>query len=138
MRPRTLAAGSRLVSGLSLTADAGGDQGVSWESCRTGGSCGAVAVGRGAGAGFGPARTLGTADAAVAPALAISPQGQIIVGWLRHGSPVASVGFGAATRLSRTPYATSIAVASGPGRKALAAWGQNTLHPGVSAAAYRG
>ena len=94
------------------------------------------AVGRPARGRFGSTRTLGAVDATEPPSLAISPTGQIVIGWVRGGHPVASVGFGAPSVLSATTYATAIDLAYGPRRVALAAWVGNTLHPEISGAAY--
>jgi hypothetical protein len=86
--------------------------------------------------------SLGSIDPAQTPALSVSPHGQVVVGWVRAGQPVAVVGparsgnFGAVRVLSPSVYALDETVAYGPSG-ALAAWTQGTLHPSVVGAAYR-
>jgi len=133
---RALSADGRIASGLTLVADAAGDQGATWESCTTAGSCTVQGAGRPAGGSFSGARTLGSIDPTQQPSLAISPSGQLIVGWAQGGHPIASVGFGKPQVLSPTTYAYAVTVAYGPQRVALATWDQGTLHPSVVAAAY--
>jgi hypothetical protein len=135
--PRALSPDGRLASGLVAGNDAGGDQAVAWESCTLASACTVQASGRPAGGSFGSARTLGAIDAEQTPALALSPQGRVVIAWVRGGHPVASVGFGSVSVLSATTYATDPAVAYGPRHQALAAWTQGTLNPSVVAAAFR-
>jgi hypothetical protein len=134
---RGLSPDGRLASGLTVDSDAAGDQGVAWESCTLQSSCTVQAAGRPAKGSFGSAKTLGAIDASQTPDLTISPQGQVIVGWVRGGHPVASAGFGSPTVLSSTTFADNPAVAFGPKHQALAAWTQGTLNPSVVAATYR-
>ena len=136
-RARPLSPADRLASGLSLAADGAGDQAVAWTSCSTTPSCSVQAAGRPAKGRFGSARTLGAADATASPSLAIAPAGQVVVGWVRGGRPVASAGFGAPVALSAATDATSIDVAYGPRHAALAAWSQGTLAPSIMGAAFR-
>ena len=135
--PRALSPAGRIASGLSLVSDASGDQGIVWESCTTNGACTVQGSGRPAGGSFSALRTLGAIDSSQTPSLAISPSGQLLVGWPRGGHPLASVGFRKATVLSRTTYAYAVTVAYGPRRQALEAWDQGTLNPSVAASAYR-
>ena len=137
-RVRAISPADRVASGLTFAGDPAGDQGLAWESCTSQGACAAQAAGRPARGSFGAARTLGAIDPAQAPALAISPTGQVVVGWVRAGHPVASVGFGAVRVLSSTAYADGLTVAYGPKRVALAAWSQGTLNPSIVGAAYHG
>ena len=134
---RPLSSDGRIASGLSVAADAAGDQGVVWESCTTAGSCTVQGAARPARGRFSGVRTLGAIDPTQQPSLAISPSGQLVAGWARRGNPVASVGFGPPTVLSRTAYAYAVTVAYGPKRVALASWDQGTLNPSVVASAYR-
>ncbi|MGI8715233.1 MAG: hypothetical protein ACR2NR_19045 [Solirubrobacteraceae bacterium] len=134
--PRALSPDNRLASGLTFAGDAGGDQGLAWESCTVDGTCAVQAAGRPAKRSFRGARTLGAIDSSQTPALTISPQGQVIIGWVRGGHPVASAGFGSPSVLSATTYATATTVAYGPTHQALAAWTQGTLNPSVVAASY--
>ena len=137
-RPRAgpLSPDDRLASGLSLAADPSGDQAIAWQSCSPAPSCSVQAVGRPATGRFGSVRTLGAADATAAPSLAIAPTGQVVVGWVRGGHPVASVGFGSPDVLSVASDAAAVDVAYGPRRAALAAWSQGTLTPSIMGAAY--
>jgi hypothetical protein len=136
-RIRALSPDNRLASGLTVDDDAGGDQGAAWESCTSSDSCTVQAAGRPAQGTFGSARTLGAIDAYQTPTLTVSPKGQALVGWVRGGHPVASVGFGSPAVLSSTIFATDETVAYGPKNEALAAWTQGTLNPSVVAAAFR-
>jgi hypothetical protein len=138
----TVSPSARLASGLTLDGDATGDQSVSWASCTAATACATQVAVRGAGGEFGPVRTLGAVDPSEAPASSVGPTGQVLVGWIRGGRPVASVeaapgrGFGAPTALSSTTFALDIAVSYGPKRRALAAWTQGTLNPSVVGAAF--
>lgn len=133
---RPLSPSARIVSGLTLVSDTAGDQGATWASCPTSGSCTVQGVGRAAHGSFSGARKLGSIDPTQQPSLAISPGGQLIVGWEQGGHPIASVGFGKPQVLSSTTYAYAVTVAYGPKRVALATWDQGTLNPSVVAAAY--
>jgi hypothetical protein len=135
--PRPLSPDGRIASGLSLVSDADGDQGAVWESCKVGGTCTVQGAGRPSGSSFSGLKTLGAIDPGQQPSLAMSPSGQLLAGWTRGGHPVASIGFGKATVLSKTTYAYAVNVAYGPRRTALAAWDQGTLNPSVVAAEYR-
>ena len=135
-RPRALSSSSRLASGLQLVADTTGDESIAWSACTVGGACSIQAAGRPAGEGFGSVKTLGPDDGTAPPSLAISPSGQVVVGWIHGGDPVASVGFGAPSTLSTAPGAAAITVAYGAGG-ALAAWSQGTVAGSVRGAVYR-
>jgi hypothetical protein len=134
---RVLSPDNRLASGLVFDDDPAGDQGATWESCATSGACTVQAAGRPAKGSFGAAKTLGAIDSYQSPSLTVSPKGQVVIGWVRGGHPVASVGFGSPSVLSSTTFATDSTVAFGPKNVALAAWIQGTLNPSVVAAAYR-
>ncbi len=141
---RRLSALDQPASGLTIAGDASGDQAVAWKSCRGNGSCTAQATVRSPGADFGRAHELGRLDAPQTPAPAVGPRGQVVVGWIRGGHPVASAGsartglLGAAQVLSSTVYAHDLTVGFGPSHGALAAWSQGTLNPSVVGAAYTG
>lgn len=142
---RRLSSLGQAASGLTIAADAAGDQGVAWKSCRPGGGCTAQATGRGpARAGFGAAHSFGPVDSSQTPALAVGPHGQVVVGWVRSGHPVAAVGsapgprFGPVRVLSNTVYALDETVGVGAVGGPLAAWSQGTLNPSVVGAAYTG
>jgi hypothetical protein len=140
---RTVSAGSGQAAGLSFASDAAGAQAIAWESCTSGGSCTVRAATRSPSGHFGPGAQLGSIDASQTPAVAVGPSGQVVVGWVRAGHPVAAVGsaaggrFGAAHVLSSTTFALDLTVAFGPHRDALAAWTQGTLNPSLVAADYR-
>jgi hypothetical protein len=136
--------GAALASGLSFAADASGDQALAWESCTLQDVCQAQAALRSATTSFSGPRTLGAIDPAQQPAVAVGPHGQVLVGWVRGGQPVAAVaprtgsgaGFGSPATLSTSTYALNVTVAFGPRRQALAAWSQGTLAPSIVGAAY--
>ena len=134
---RALSPDNRLASGLTVDDDAAGDQGAAWESCTSSDSCTVQASGRPAKGTFGSAKTLGAIDPYQTASLTLSPKGQVIIGWIRGGYPVASLGFGSPSILSPTRFATDETVAYGPKNEALAAWTQGTLNPSVVAAAFR-
>jgi hypothetical protein len=135
--PRPLSPDGRIASGLSLASDAAGDEGAVWESCKVGAACTVQGAGRPAGSSFSGTKTLGGIDPDQQPSLAMAPTGQVLAGWAKGGHPVASVGFGKPTVLSKTTYAYAVTVAYGPRKAALAAWDQGTLNPSVVAAEYR-
>lgn len=135
---RALSSDNRLASGLTLDNDAAGDEGAAWQSCSTSGACTVQAAGRPAKGAFGSTKTLGAIDSYQSPSLTLSPTGQVVIGWVRGGHPVASVGFGSPSVLSSTTFAADTTVAFGPKNVALAAWIQGTLNPSVVAAAYHG
>jgi hypothetical protein len=142
---RNLSPAGQLAAGVSISADAAGDQGVAWKACRANGSCTVQAAVRGAHSTFAGRSSFGQIDPGDEPAAAIGPRGQAIVAWVRSGRPMAAAGsahsrrFGSATTLSRTAqFAANLAIAFGPRRQALAAWSQGTLNPSVVGAAYTG
>jgi hypothetical protein len=138
---RNLSPANRLASGLSFSGDVGGDQAIAWESCTFQAACQTQVDGRGAQSSFGPVRTLGSIDASQSPALAVGPRGQVLVGWVRGGKPVAASApapgrrFGGPATLSSTTFALDLTVGYGSGGQALAAWTQGTLNPSVVGAA---
>ncbi|MBV9819575.1 MAG: hypothetical protein JOZ07_14675 [Solirubrobacterales bacterium] len=137
---RTVSPANALASDLSVASDPPGDQGIAWQSCTADGACTAQLASRTAHGVFGGAATLGPADAAQAPTLAMGGRGQLAVVWVRGGHPVAVLG-GAGSRpsgaaqLSATIYAAEPTVAFGRRGQALAAWTQGTLNPSVVAVA---
>jgi hypothetical protein len=139
---RTLSAAGRLASGLSFDGDLAGDQAASWNLCSVAAQCVTQVATRAAHGSFGGARTLGGVDAAQSPALTVGPQGQVLAGWIQGGRPWASVaprlgrGFGVATSLSSTTYASDLTIGFGPKRSALAAWTEGTLNPSVVGVSY--
>lgn len=139
---RALSTGG-LAAGLSSAADAAGAQAVAWKTCTGNGSCTVQAATRGPSARFRTAASLGGIDASQNPAVSVGRRGQVLVGWVRAGQPVAVIGsaggrFGSVRALSPSVYALDLTVAFGPGRQALAAWTQGTLNPSVVGASYSG
>ncbi|MGH2867097.1 MAG: hypothetical protein ACRDNK_05935 [Solirubrobacteraceae bacterium] len=139
---RGFSAAGSLAAGLAFAADSAGAQGLAWKACDGDGNCTVRVATRGPSSPFRSPMSLGSIDAAQTPALSVSPHGQVVVGWVRGGHPVAAVGparsgrFGAVRVLSPSVYALDETVAYGPSG-ALAAWTQGTLNPSVVAAAYR-
>jgi hypothetical protein len=141
---RTLSSTDVPASGLDVAADPAGDQAVAFNTCRQNGSCTAHVAVRGASATFGRAISFGGIDPSETPTAAVGGHGRVIVGWVRGGVPMASVGsasrgrFSAGHALSSTTFAYDLTVAFGPGRRAMAAWSQGTLNPSVVGAPYGG
>jgi hypothetical protein len=141
---RNLSPANRLASGLSFAGDVGGDQAMAWQSCTFQAACQTQVDGRGAHGSFGPVRTLGTIDASQQPSVAVGAHGQVLVGWVRAGKPVAasaaSAGgrFGGPVTLSSTTFALDLTVGFGSAGTGMAAWTQGTLNPSVVGAAYTG
>ncbi|MGH2893649.1 MAG: hypothetical protein ACRDPM_10360 [Solirubrobacteraceae bacterium] len=141
---RNLSAANRLASGLSFGGDLAGDQAVAWASCTFQASCQTQVSGRGAHGSFGPVRTVGAVDASQQPSLAVGAHGQVLVGWVRGGRPVAATAasagrrFGRPVTLSSTTFALDLTVGFGSGGAGMAAWTQGTLNPSVVGAAYSG
>lgn len=140
---RPLSAANGLAAGISLASNGAGAQGVAWKSCTSSGSCTVRAATRSPNGRFDPGASLGAIDPSQSPAAAVGPQGQVVVGWVRAGHPVAAVGaaasghFGAPRVLSPSTFALDLTAAFGPRRDALVAWTQGTLNPSVVAADYR-
>lgn len=141
---RALSPANGLADGLSFAADAAGAQGLAWRSCTSAGTCTVHVAARGPNGRFGNGISLGAIDATQTPALAVGPDGEVIVGWVRAGHPVAAVGSASSGRfstvhvLSASTYALDVTVGYGPRRDALVAWTQGTLNPSVVAVDYRG
>jgi hypothetical protein len=76
--------------------------------------------------------------------VAVGAHGQVLVGWVRAGKPVAasaaSAGgrFGGPVTLSSTTFALDLTVGFGSAGTGMAAWTQGTLNPSVVGAAYTG
>jgi hypothetical protein len=141
---RDLSAANRLASGLSFAGDQAGDQEIGWESCTFQAACQTEADGRGAKGSFGAVRTLGAIDPSQEPDVAVGPRGQVLVGWVRGGRPVAATAssaggrFGGPVTLSSTTFALDLTVAFGAAGAGAVAWTQGTLNPSVVGAAYSG
>jgi len=141
---RDISPANRLASALSFAGDVAGDQAIAWESCTAQDACQTQAAGRPAKGQYGAVRTLGAIDPSQEPALAVGSHGQVLVGWVRGGKPVAATSagagrpFGAPVTLSSTTFALDLTVGYGSGRQGLAAWTQGTLNPSVIGAVYSG
>ncbi len=143
-RRRQLSSSRELAAGLAVGGDAAGDQAVAWKRCTTTGTCALRAVLRPIGRSFGSVQRLPEIDASEVPALAVSPTGETLLGWVQNGHVLATGAQPGATRLNRvhtvstTNYATDLAVTFGPGTTALATWTQGTLNQAVMGAVYVG
>jgi hypothetical protein len=130
------------AAGLTFAADAAGAQALAWKACGADGTCTVFVTTRGPSAPLRSPVSLGPVDPSQTPTLSVGPHGQVVVGWVRDGHPVAAVGsassgrVGAARVLSPSTFALDETVAYGP-TGALAAWTQGTLNPSVVAATYR-
>lgn len=145
-RPRvqTLSPAGQAASGLSLASNGRGALAAVWESCGSGGGCSVWAAARGARGPFARAASLGAIDATQTPAVAVARDGEVLVGWVQGGHPIAAERpaqgrrFGAPQRLSGTHFAADLALASGSAHEALAVWTQGTLNPSVVGAVFAG
>jgi hypothetical protein len=141
---RDISPANRLASGLSFAGDVDGDQAIVWQSCTAQDACQTQVAGRPAMGQYGSLRTLGAIDPSQEPSVAVGSHGQVLVGWVRGGTPVAATAagtgraFGAPVSLSSSTFALDLTVGFGPGRQGLAAWTQGTLNPSVVGAAYSG
>jgi hypothetical protein len=139
----SLSVASGRASGISFAANSAGAQGVAWETCAASGTCTVRVATRRPMGRFSLPVALGPIDATQTPSVAVGPGGQVVVGWVRNGNPVAAVGsaangrFGPVQVLSSSAYALDLTVAFGPRREALAVWTQGTLNPSLVAAEYR-
>lgn len=135
---------SAFPSGLSLAADARGDQVLTWSSCDPLGSCIADAAVRAGGQRFGRPVALGSIDASQAPAATVAPNGQMLVGWISGGDLVIAdrrspkTGFSSPRTVSASGAATDPALAFEADGDAIAVWSQGTATESVMAAIHRG
>jgi hypothetical protein len=143
-RRTQLSSGTELAAGLGFTGDTGGDQAVAWKSCDSAGACAVRASLRPARGRFGSVQRLPAIDASETPAVAVSPTGEALLGWVQSGHVRAADAsrsarrFGAAHTVSATNYASDLQVAFGPASTALATWIQGTLGQAVMGAVYVG
>jgi hypothetical protein len=139
---RALSPSGELASGVSLAADARGDEAVAWKACDSTGACIVRVALRALGGRFGDSQRLGTIDASETPVLAFSPDGVALLGWVRSGHVLAAVArprartFTSAHTVSSTNFATDLTLGFGPLGKALAVWTQGTLQQTVMGAVY--
>jgi hypothetical protein len=76
--------------------------------------------------------------------VAVGAHGQVLVGWVRGGVPLAATAsspdgrFGGPATLSSTTFALDLTVGYGSRGQALVAWTQGTLNPSVVGAASAG
>jgi hypothetical protein len=131
-----------MASGLTIAADAHGNEVLSWKTCSWSGSCSVQASVRSAGKAFGRPARLGSIDAGEVPALAVAPGGQTLVSWITGGHVLASslsphsTRFGKAVTVSSTVYAADVTVAFRSNGQAIAVWSQNTLAPEIVGAVF--
>jgi hypothetical protein len=144
VRVRSFAIDGLLASGLSLAANAGGAQVLSWKACTVTGSCSVEAVTRDPGKRFGRPAELGRADPSQTPAGAISDGGAALVGWIDRGHVVAEARGEGARRfapprvVSATNFAADLTLGFGPHNIGLAAWTQGTFAQSVMGAQFKG
>ncbi len=137
VRARTFAVPGQLASGVTLAADARGDQVLAWKTCDPVGVCSVREVSRGAGRRFGAPQRLGAIDVGEDPAAAVSPNGEALVGWVSGGHVLtasarrAGARFGAPATISSIPGASAVTLAFGPAGQALAAWTQGAYKSSV-------
>ncbi len=142
LRPRTFQFPGEIASGLSLGADAAGEQVLVVRTCDQLGSCRVLALARSARGQFGAPQALGTIDASQEPIAAVSARGAAAIGWVDRGLVVASgrrsalARFAAARVVPGPGDAANLALAFGTGGQALAAWVQGTLAPSVMGALF--
>ncbi|MGI8428416.1 MAG: hypothetical protein ACR2OB_03720 [Solirubrobacteraceae bacterium] len=141
-RARAFTVAGEDAAGLSVAADANGDQALAWKTCTRSARCTVRVAARRAGGPFGASRSPGTIDPAQTPVVALAPDGAVLVGWIRHGKVFASVagspgaGFTSPHRISAGNYAHELALAFGPKRAAIAAWTEGTRSPSLEGAVY--
>ena len=117
---------------------------LAWRSCVSSGSCALRATVRPAGGAFSASQSLGTIDPGQAPAVAVSSQGDALLGWISSGHVLAAERrpsgrrLGTVRTVSSTSFASGLALAFGGAHTALAAWTQGTLAPDVVGAVFRG
>jgi hypothetical protein len=125
----------RLASGLTLVADAKGDEVLAWKTCDVLGNCSVRAASRPAGKRFGEPQRLGAVDPGEAPAAAVSSDGEALVAWISGGRVMvadrrhADGRFGSPITVARTTEASQVDVAFGSAGQALAAWTQGIATP---------
>ena len=143
-RQTQLSSNSELAAGLAFTGDAAGDQAVAWKSCDSAGACAVRASLRPARGRFSPVQRLPAIDASETPAVAVSPIGEALLGWVQSGHVRAADAahsarqFGAIRTVSATNYASDLQLVFGPVSTALATWTQGTLGQAVMGAVYAG
>jgi hypothetical protein len=142
IRRRAVSPSGELASGLSVAADATGDEAVAWKACDTNGACIVRAALRAANHRFGNAQRLGTTDASEAPVVTVAPDGLALLGWVRAGHVLAAAArprahaFGSVHTVSSTNFATDLTLAFGPAGTAIAVWTQGTLQQTLMGAVY--
>jgi hypothetical protein len=139
-RARTFEVAGQLASGITLAADAKGDQVLAWKTCDELGSCSVRAISRAAGKRFGTPQRLGAIDTGEEPAAAVAPSGRALVGWVAGGRVLVAGRAGPAARFGRpatissVPSAYALTLAFGPSGQSLAVWTQGTAAPRLIAA----
>jgi hypothetical protein len=136
-----------VASGLSLSGWLGAPLVAAWRGCDPAGTCSAQAsvgaVSRHSRApAFGTARTLGRIDPSEVPATSASGRGALFVGWIGNGRVqavrTASGRFGSAATITRSGYASGLALAGSGSSGALASWIEGTARERVRVSGWSG
>lgn len=141
IRARTFEIPGLLASGLSFATDRSGAQVIAWKVCDLSGTCRAETVVKDRGRLFGHPISLGQIDPTAAPAAAVSPQGEGLVGWVDRGHVLAAArdrrarAFAPTRVVSRTNSAMDLTLGFGP-TSALAAWSEGTFTETVMGAVF--
>jgi hypothetical protein len=141
IRARTFEIPGLLASGLSLAADPSGAQVMAWKVCDLSGTCRVETAVKDRGRRFGQPISLGRIDPTAAPAAAVSPQGEGLVGWIDRGHVLAAArdrrarAFAPTRVVSRTSSAMDLTLGFGPSG-ALAAWSEGTFTETVMGAVF--
>ena len=129
----TFAVPGQAASDVGLAGDASRAQVLAFESCNRVGRCWVQAAYRSKDRRFsGPVR-LGAVDPGQPPTVAVSAGGIAGVAWVYHARVYAAWrGLGArrwgpAHALNRSPYASAVTLAGGPGSELAAVWTQGTV-----------
>lgn len=137
LRPVTLSGAQDAVAGIAFAGGRGGDQILAWKACARSGACAAWATTRRGGA-FGRPTRLGTIDAGQSPVTTVTDGGRTVVAWVAGGHVLAATGTtsgpGRPQVVSRTSFASDLALTADAAGGALAVWTQGTLAQSLVAA----
>jgi hypothetical protein len=139
---RALSPAGEVVAGVTLAADARGDEAAAWKACDSTGACIVRAAVRASNGRFGSSQRLGAIDASEAPVVTLSSDGVALLGWVHAGHVLATAaslprrGFGKVQTVSSTNFATDLTLGFGPIGQALAVWTQGTLQQTLMGAVY--
>lgn len=139
-RARVFALPGLSAAGLSLAADAGGDQVLAWRACDLMWGCRVEVASRKARGSFGSPVALGAIDPGADPAVAVGPRGEAVVGWVAGGRvttvtrPSEGRRFGGLVRLAGGGSASGLSLAAEPDGRIVAAWVDGSAAPAIYAA----